>query len=178
MEDSKPWVVIISGEVNGRNVRVALDFHDAQSVLGDRRIIVGETFIAELLEIFQNRDAWVVKTVIEEVQTPQGESLSPTIPLFALLSKSHPRGLSADVLFIEEAAFLVEGGTRQDSTQTDPILLDPSKRFIVFGLSPMGFAAACAEDPRLFSRFISRLLKRPNAFMEVSLFLPKKTHPT
>lgn len=176
MEESITWVVIIGGEANGRDVRVALDFHDAHSLLGDRRIIVGETFIVQLLETFQAREAWVVKTVIEEVKTPQGETLPSKIPLFALLSKSHPRGLSAGVLFVEEDALLYEEDSSEESSQPSPALLDPSKRFIVLGLSPTGFAAACAEDPRLFSRFISRLLKRPDAFKEVSLFLPKQAH--
>jgi len=178
LEESLTWIVIIGGEVNGRNVRIALDFHDARSILGDRRIIVGETFITQLLDLFQARDDWVVKTVIEEVRTPQGDTLPPTIPLFALLSKSHPRGLSAGVLFVEEDALLAEGDFSQENLETTPTLLDPAKRFSVLGLSPTGFAAASAEDPRLFSRFISRLLKRPEAFMEVSLFLPQKVHPS
>jgi hypothetical protein len=177
MEESITWVVIIGGEVDGRDVRVALDFHDANSLLGDRRIIVGETFIVQLLEIFQAREAWVVKTVIEEVKTPQGETLPSKIPLFALLSKSHPRGLSAGVLFVEEDAFLFEEESSPEPSQASPALFDPSKRFIVLGLSPTGFAAACAEDTRLFSQFISRLLKRPDAFKEVSLFLPQQAHP-
>ncbi|MDO8056537.1 MAG: hypothetical protein Q6361_06720 [Candidatus Hermodarchaeota archaeon] len=177
MEESVTWVVIIGGEADGRNVRVALDFHDAHSILGDRRIIVGENFITQLLEIFRVRDAWVVKTVIEEVKTPQGKTLPVNLPLFALLSKSDPRGLSAGVLFVEEDALLSGENSSQEPPQASPVFLDPSKRFVLLGLSPAGFAAACAEDPRLFSRFISRLLKRPDAFREVSLFLPQQVHP-
>jgi hypothetical protein len=177
LEDSVTWVVIIGGEVNGRDVRVAIDFHDAQSVLGDRRIIVGEAFINQLLELFQAREEWVIKTVIEEVKTPQEEMLSPAIPLFVLLSKSQPRGLSAGVLFVEEDALLASEENNLQTPKTSPTVFDPLKRFIVLGLSPTGFAAACAEDPRLFSRFISRLLKRPTAFTEVSLLLPQEVHP-
>lgn len=177
MDESVTWVVIIGGETDGRKVRIALDFHDARSILGDRRIIVGENFITQLLEIFRMRDAWVVKTVIEEVKTPQAETLPLKMPLFALLSKSEPRGLSAGALFVEEDALLTGENSSQDSSQASPTLLDFSKRFILLGLSPTGFAAACAEDPRLFSRFISRLLKRPEAFKEVSLFLPQPVLP-
>lgn len=166
--------MIVCGEAEGQKVRVALDFQDAQSVLGPRRFIVGDAFIHQLLELFQARDDWVIKTVIDEVRTPQNTIVPSTVQLFALLSKSYPRGLSAGVLFIEEDAFLEgEEGSLENVKPRDGFF-DSLKRYLVLGLSPMGFVAACAEDTRLFTRFISRLLKRPDAFTEVSLLLPQE----
>ncbi len=173
MEATENWVVIIRGKAEGQDVRVALDFEDSQALLAPLNIVVGRSFINQLLDLIKNREQWLLKTVIEEVRTPQNNTLPANVPLFVVISKSSPRGLSAGALFIIEDVALqfenvVEGG--QDTTNSN---LNLTKRFILAGLSPVGFAAACAEDTRLFTRFISRLLKRPEAFEEVSLLLPR-----
>jgi hypothetical protein len=168
------WVVIIHGEAEGQDVRVALDFQDVSALLGSHRFIVGNVFINHFLELVQIQEHWVIKTVIEEVRTPQETKLPFTIPLFAILTKSHPRGLSAGALFIVEDTALEQERVHEKSNEVSDLILDPMKRFVLVGLSPMGFTAACAEDKKLFTRFISRLLKRPEAFEEVSLLLPRR----
>jgi hypothetical protein len=174
VETTEAWIVIIRGESEGKDVRVALDFQGAEALFSPSYFIVGDTFINQLLELIQSRDNWVVKTVIEEVRTPQETALRSDIPLFAILTRSYPRGLSAGALFLlEEVAFHPEVVPATSFETTDSILA-PSKRFMLVGVSPVGFSAACAEDTRLFARFISRLLKRPDAFEEVSLLLPRK----
>ena len=173
MEASDVWIVIIRGEAEGQDVRVALDFQNAESLLSPRHFIVGDAFINQLLELIQTRDNWVIKTVIEEVRTPQENKLPDKIPLFAVLTKSHPRGLSAGALFLIEDIALQPEDVTERSAEGSNSILGPSKRFILVGLSPVGFTAACAEDSKLFTRFISRLLKRPEAFEEVSLLLPR-----
>jgi hypothetical protein len=102
VEDPKNWVVIIRGEAEGQEVRVALDFQDAEALLTPSTVIVGDSFLNQLLELIRQNDEWAIKTVIEEVRTPQETLLSLNTPLFAILTKSHPRGLSAGALFITE----------------------------------------------------------------------------
>lgn len=175
MEDPKKWVVIIRGEAEGQEVRVALDFQDAEALLTPSTVIVGDSFLNQLLELIRQNDEWAIKTVIEEVRTPQETLLSLNTPLFAILTKSHPRGLSAGALFItEDYGLEISESQTTESPETDSSLLNASTRFILVGLSPVGFAAACGEDKRLFTRFISHLLKRPHRFTEVSLLLPQK----
>lgn len=174
METTDAWIVVIRGEVEGKDVRVALDFQNAESLFSPSFFIVGDAFINQLLELIQSREKWVVKTVIEEVRTPQEIRLLSDTPLFALLTKSYPRGLSAGALFILEEVALQPEAVPTTPFETTNSILAPSKRFMLTGLSPVGFTAACAEDTRLFARFISRLLKRPDAFEEVSLLLPRK----
>ncbi len=125
--------------------------------------------------MIRQNDEWAIKTVIEEVRTPQETPLTLNIPLFVILTKSYPRGLSAGALFITED-YGLENGEPQTvkAPHTESSLLNATSRFILVGLSPVGFAAACGEDKRLFTRFISRLLKRPHRFTEVSLLLPQK----
>ncbi len=174
METTDAWIVVIRGEAEGKDVRVALDFQNAESLFSPSFFIVGDAFINQLLELIQSREKWVVKTVIEEVRTPQEIKLLSDTPLFALLTKSYPRGLSAGALFILEEVALQPEAVPTTPFETTNSILAPSKRFMLTGLSPVGFTAACAEDIRLFARFISRLLKRPDAFEEVSLLLPRK----
>ncbi|MFX1319164.1 MAG: hypothetical protein ACFE9D_01560 [Promethearchaeota archaeon] len=174
METTDAWIVIIRGESEGKDIRVALDFQNAEPLFSPSFFIVGDTFINQLLELIQSREQWVIKTVIEEVRTPQQANLPSETPLFALLTKSHPRGLSAGALFILEEIALQPDVVPTTPFETTNSILAPSKRFMLTGLSPLGFSAACAEDTRLFARFISRLLKRPDAFEEVSLLLPRK----
>jgi hypothetical protein len=174
VETTDVWIIIIRGEAEGKDVRVALDFQSAESLFSPSHFIVGDTFISQLLDLIQTREQWVIKTVIEEVRTPQETILPSDIPLFAILTRSYPRGLSAGALFLIEEVALQPDTTPSTSYETTNSLLAPSKRFMLTGLSPMGFTAACAEDSRLFARFISRLLKRPEAFKEVSLLLPRR----
>lgn len=174
MEATNVWIVIIRGEAEGQDVRVALDFQNAETLLSPRHFIVGEAFLNQLLELIQTREHWVIKTVIEEVRTPQENRLSLSTPLFAILTKSYPRGLSAGALFISEEVTFDYEATSEQAVQNTDSLLGESKRFALTGLSPVGFTAACADDHKLFTRFISRLLKRPEAFEEVSLLLPRR----
>lgn len=174
MEATDVWIVIIHGEAEGQDVRVALDFQNAEPFLGPRNFIVGDAFINQLLQLIQSQDNWVIKTVIEEVRTPNKTKLSLNFPLFTILTKSYPRGLSAGALFLLEEVALQPDEKHEINTQTPNSILGPSKRFVLVGLSPVGFTAACAEDSKLFTRFISRLLKRPEAFEEVSLLLPRQ----
>ncbi|MFX0078487.1 MAG: hypothetical protein ACFE8O_04550 [Candidatus Hermodarchaeota archaeon] len=175
MEEPINWVVIIRGEAEGQEVRVALDFQDAESLLAPSTVVVGESFLNQLLELIRQNDEWAIKTVIEEVRTPQETPLTLDTPLFVILTKSHPRGLSAGALFITEDYELENSETQPTrAPYTKSSLLNTTTRFILVGLSPVGFAAACSEDKRLFTRFISRLLKRPHRFTEVSLLLPQK----
>ncbi len=175
MAANNTWIVIVRGESDGQDVRVALDFQDAESL--PSRFVVGESFINQLMTLLQLNENWLVKTVIEEIKTPQKNNLPPGIPLFLLLTKSAPRGLSAGVLFIAEDMLFQFNKLTQSPLQLNNALLDTTKRFVVAGLSPVGFTAACKEDPKLFTRFISRLLKRPEAFAEVTLLLPRWYHP-
>ncbi len=174
MEATDVWIVIIRGEAEGQDVRVALDFQNAEALLGPRNFIVGDAFVNQLLELIQSQENWVIKTVIEEVRTPHEKKLPPNIPLFALLTKSYPRGLSAGALFLIEEIALQHEDMPDTYSETTNSILGPSKRFALVGLSPVGFTAACAEDAKLFTRFISRLLKRPEAFEEVSLLLSRR----
>lgn len=176
MESTDTWIVIIRGEAEGKDVRVALDFQNAEPLLSPTRFVVGASFITQLMDLLKDQKNWLVKTVIEEVRTPRELKLPQGIPLFVLLTKSRLRGLSAGVLFIaEDVALRIEEIIENppDSVTSE---LDLSQRFIVSGLSPVGFTAACVEDSRLFTRFISRLLKRPEAFTEVSMLLPRWFH--
>lgn len=175
MEEPSNWVVIIRGESNGQEVRVALDFQDAESLLSPSTVVVGESFLNQLLELIRQNDDWAIKTVIEEVRTPQETPLTLNTPLFIILTKSHPRGLSAGALFItEDYGLEIDKSYTAEAPHTESSLLNATARFILVGLSPVGFAAACGEDKRLFTRFISHLLKRPHRFTEVSLLLPQK----
>jgi hypothetical protein len=175
VEEPKNWVVIIRGEADGQEVRVALDFQDAEALLTPSSVIVGDSFLNQLLELIRQNEDWAIKTVIEEVRTPQETLVSLNTPLFAILTKSHPRGLSAGALFITEDYGLEDNESpTPESPDTDSSILNASYRFILVGLSPVGFAAACGEDKHLFTRFISHLLKRPHRFTEVSLLLPQK----
>lgn len=176
MDAISAWIVIVRGESEGQDVRVALEFQDAESL--PTHFVVGESFINQLMTLLQINENWLVKTVIEEIKTPQKNDLPPGVPLFALLTKSAPRGLSAGVLFIAEDMLFHLNKSAQTPLQLNNTLLDATKRFVVAGLSPVGFTAACKEDPKLFTRFISRLLKRPEAFAEVTLFLPRWYHPS
>lgn len=176
MEATDVWIVIIHGEAEGQDVRVALDFQNAESLLSPRNFIVGDAFISQLLGLIQDRENWMIKTVIEEVRTPQEKTLPANTPLFAILTKSHPRALSAGAFFVTEEVALQHEELPEFSEGTMDSILGSSKRFILTGLSPVGFSAACAEDPKLFTRFISRLLKRPEAFQEVSFLLPRINH--
>ena len=178
MEAANVWIVIIHGEAEGQDVRVALDFQNTEALLSPRNFIVGDAFINQLLELIQTREHWVIKTVIEEVRTPQESKLPLNTPLFAILTKSYPRGLSAGALFISEVVSLDPEAASEQPVATPDSILGTSKRFILSGLSPVGFTAACADDPKLFTRFISRLLKRPEAFEEVSLLLPRHKEQT
>ncbi len=173
MEVTDTWIVIVFGKAEEEDVRVALDFQDTESLFQSSKFVVGETFITELLDQIQHHETWVIKTVIEEVRTPQNQVLPLDSPLFVLLTKSYPRELSAGVLFLaEDVTLQLEELDDKRNEGTDSIL-NFAHRFLVVGVSPVGFAAACAEDSRLFTRFISRLLKRPEAFTEVSLLLPQ-----
>ncbi|MFX1565105.1 MAG: hypothetical protein ACFFCH_03860 [Promethearchaeota archaeon] len=174
MDATDVWIVIIRGEAEGQDVRVALDFQNIEPLLGPRNLIVGDAFVGQLLELIHSHEQWVIKTVIEEVRTPQEHILPPGVPLFAILTKSHPRGLSAGALFLIEEVALQPDKAPELATEKMEFILTPAKRFTLVGLSPVGFTAACAEDPKLFTRFISRLLKRPEAFEEVSLLLPRQ----
>ena len=176
MEPTDTWIVIIRGEAEGKDVRVALDFQDAESLPSPTRFVVGASFITQIMNLLKDQENWLVKTVIEEVRTPRELTLPKGIPLFVLLTKSRLRGLSAGALFIaEDVAFQLDEIIENppDSITSE---LDLSQRFIISGLSPVGFTAACAEDSRLFTRFISRLLKRPEAFTEVTMLLPRWFH--
>ncbi len=177
VEEPSNWVVIIRGEAEGQEIRVALDFQDAESLLSPSTVVVGESFLNQLLELIRQNDEWAIKTVIEEVRNPHETPLTLDTPLFVILTKSHPRGLSAGALFITED-YELENSKSQPTraSHTESSLLNATTRFILVGLSPIGFAAACGEDKRLFTRFISRLLKRPHRFAEVSLLLPQKIH--
>jgi len=173
VEANNAWIVIVCGKAEEEDIRVALDFQDTESLFQSSRFVVGETFITELLDQIQLHETWLIKTVIEEVRTPQNQVLPLDSALFALLTKSYPRGLSAGVLLLAEDVILQQDEVDdQKDEETGPIL-NLSQRFLVVGVSPVGFAVACAEDSRLFTRFISRLLKRPEAFTEVSLLLPQ-----
>ena len=147
-------------------MRVALDFYDTASLATSSRYSVGASFIERLLALVGVNERWAVKTVIEEVRTPQDERLDSTTPLFVLLSKSQPRGLSVGALFIGE------GPTPLISISSPQALPDSAARYLLTGVSPVGFAAAYGEDCRLFGRFLTRLLNRPEAFSDVSLLLP------
>ncbi len=173
MEATDVWIVIIHGEAEGQDVRVALDFQNTGTLLGPRNFIVGDAFMNQFLDLIQTQERWVIKTVIEEVRTPQETKLSLNTPLFAILTKSYPRGLSAGALFIIEEVALNLEEISQEPVMTTNFIFEKTKRFALVGLSPVGFTAACAEDSKLFTRFISRLLKRPEAFEEVSLLLPR-----
>lgn len=175
MEPSPNWIIIIRGEAEGEEVRVALDFQDTEPIFSPSRFIVGTAFIDQLLEMIRLHENWVIKTVIEEIYTPQDTHLPGNIPIFILLTKSHPRGLSAGALFLaEETAYLLMNETPQKAEELSGSVFEAAKRFSVVGVTPIGFAAACKEDPRLFTRFITRLLKRPEAFTDVSLLLPRQ----
>jgi hypothetical protein len=166
VEESGVWIVVIRGEAEGRQVRVALDFYDTISLTTSSRYSVGATFIERLLALVGMNEHWAIKTVIEEVRTPQNERLDSTTPLFVLLSKSQPRGLSVGALFTGEDA------TPPISLSSSQALPDSAARYLLTGVSPVGFAAAYGEDCRLFGRFLTRLLNHPEAFSEVSLLLP------
>jgi hypothetical protein len=174
VEANNAWIVIICGKAEEKDVRVALDFQDAESLFQSSRFVVGESFIAQLLDQIQLHETWVIKTVIEEVRTPQEQRLPINSPLFVLLTKSYPRGLSAGVLFLAEDVTLQLDEIEESVIEETDSILNLAQRFLVVGVSPVGFAAACIEDTRLFTRFISRLLKRPEAFTEVSLLLPRQ----
>jgi hypothetical protein len=174
VEATDVWIVIIRGESEGQDIRVALDFQNAEVLLSPRNFIVGDAFINQLLDLIQTREHWVIKTVIEEVRTPQEDKLPLNTPIFAILTKSYPRGLSAGALFLSEEVVLDHEAVSEQSDDAPGSILGASKRFVLTGLSPVGFTAACADDPKLFTRFISRLLKRPEAFEEVSLLLPRR----
>jgi hypothetical protein len=172
-ETLNAWILIVRGEAEGKEVRVALEFQDAESILSPRSHRVGATFIDQLLNLFSLHDNWLIKTIIEEVRTPEGTTLTSTTPLFAILSRSRSRGLSAGALFIAETAsqeIVTDDSLSQQ--ETDFSLLNTAESYSLVGISPIGFAAACADDARLFTRFITRLLKRPEAFIDVSLLLP------
>ena len=177
MEKDATWEVIVHGEAEGREALVAIDFQDAASILAPREISIGTSFIDRLLGLIRLYEHWIVKTVIEEVRTPQGDSIDHASPLFAILSKSHPRGLSAGALFIGEVGFTdtEEDSTNGARTGSRELFLN-TQRFSLVGISPVAFSAACSEDSKLFSRFISRLLNRPDAFSEVSLLLPRDVY--
>lgn len=167
------WIIIVRGDAEGKEVRIALDFQDAESILSPSSHRVGVSFIDQLLTLFRRHDNWLIKTIIEEVRTPEGNPIAPTSPLFALLSRSRGRGLSAGALFIAETE--PSNTTTDDSLpqqDEDYSLLSTAECYLIAGLCPIGFAAACADDPRLLTRFITRLLKRPEAFGDVSLLLP------
>jgi len=169
-EEGFPWIVVVRGEAEGREVRVALEFQDAGRVLSPASYTVGQSFVDRLLSIIRSHDHWVVKTVIEEVRSPEGERLPLCTPLFALLSRSRPMGLSAGALFISS------GPSGEPSTPSDGEA-EYHESYSLEGLSPPGFAAACSDAPRLFPRFIARLVRRPESFASVSLLLPRALHP-
>jgi len=165
------WIVIVHGDAEGKEVRIALEFQDAESQLKSGSHRVGSSFINQLLNLFRLYDNWLIKTIIEEVRTPDGTPLLPSIPLFVILSKSRTRGLSAGALFIAEteSSNVKDSLSRQDTNNS---LLNTAERYLLVGISPIGFAAACADDSRLFKRFLTRLLKRPETFSDVSLLIP------
>ncbi len=172
-EKISAWIVIVRGDAEGKEVRVAIEFQDAETILSPRSHRVGVPFIDQLLTLFRLHDNWLIKTIIEEVRTPKGTPLVPTSPLFALLSRSKSRGLSAGALFIAETGSSNTNTNNLLSRQDEDFaLLAAAECYQVAGISPIGFAAACSDDPRLFTRFITRLLKRPEAFTDVSLLLP------
>jgi hypothetical protein len=166
VEEAGVWIVIIRGDAEGRQVRVALDFYDTTCLVASSRYSVGAPFIERLLRGMGANAHWAIKTVIEEVRTPQNDRLAPTVPLFVLLSKSQSRGLSAGALFIGEET------STPVSLPSLQLVTDSAARYILSGVSPVGFAAAYGEDCRLFGRFLTRLLNHPEAFSEVSLLLP------
>jgi hypothetical protein len=122
-------------------------------------------------------DDWLIKTIIEEVRTPDGTPLLPSIPLFVLLSKSRSRGLSAGALFIAETE-PSNVNASMSHPDTSNSILNAAERYLLAGISPMGFAAACADDSRLFTRFLTRLLKHPETFTDVSLLIPHQIGKT
>jgi hypothetical protein len=173
MEDAQSWIIIVRGEADGQDVRVAIDFQDAEVLFHPRSHSVGGSFIDRLLALVGVNENWVVKTIIEEVRTPQGSKISLQIPIFALLTRSRPRGLSAGALFIADEE--IKDSSSQDvKRESDPSLFQTPNRFRLAGISPVGFAAACAEDSRLFTRFITRLLQKPDGFRDVSVLLPRQ----
>ena len=165
IEEAGVWIVVIRGEAEGRQVRVALDFYDAPSLVASSRYSVSASFISRFLGLVSANQHWAIKPVIEEVRTPQNEHLPSSTPLFVLLSKSQPRGLSAGALFVGESAT----SSASPSPQSRP---DSSTRYFLSGISPAGFAAAYGENCRVFGQFLTRLLNHPEAFSEVSLLLP------
>ncbi len=174
MEESEPWVVVVRGEVDGVEQRVAIDFEDTDLIFGSEGYAVSSNFVKRLLTLVQKNEHWIIKTTIDDVRSPETTPIPLTTPLFVLLTRSKPRGLSAGALFIspEES---VSSTTSPSPLQSKPSLLknDAADRYNLVGLSPVGFAAACADDVRLFARFLARLLKHPETFSDVSLILPR-----
>ncbi len=157
--------MVVRGEAEGVEQRVAIDFEDTELFFGSKGYAVSPNFVKRLLALVRKNEHWVIKTIIEDIRTPETTPFPLVTPLFVLLSRSHPRGLSAGALFIAP----------DDSSlsQTSSVEVGSAERYNLVGLSPIGFAAACADDVRLFARFLARLLKHPEAFQEVSLLLPR-----
>jgi hypothetical protein len=164
-EETSPWIVVVRGESEGTEQRVAIDFEDTEAIFGAEGYAVSSNFVKRLLVLFRKNTHFVIKTIIDDIRAPDTTPFPLEAPLFALLSRSQRRGLSAGALFIapEEPA----------STNLPSMEVGAAERYNLVGLSPVGFAAACADDFRLFARFLARLLKRPDAFSDVSLLLPR-----
>ncbi len=172
MEDSQSWIIIVRGEADGQDVRVAIDFQDAEVLFRPKTYSVGGSFIDQLLTLVSANENWVVKTIIEEVRTPQDSTISLQRPIFALLTRSQPRGLSAGALFLADEE-ISDASSQQMKRKLDSSIFQATNRFRLAGISPVGFAAACAEDNRLFARFVTRLLQKPDGFSDVSVLLPR-----
>jgi hypothetical protein len=174
MEETSPWIVIVRGEAEGMEQRVAIDFEDTELIFGSEGYAVSRNFVKRLLLLVRQNKHFVIKTIIEDVRTPETTKVPLKTPLFALLSRSQRRGLSAGALFIapEESSF-VESPSTPALSETSSFRAGAAERYNLVGLSPIGFAAACADDVRLFARFLARLLKHPESFSDVSLILPR-----
>lgn len=164
-EETAPWIVVVRGESDGTEQRVAIDFEDTETIFGAEGYAISSNFVKRLLTLIRKNSHFVIKTIIDDIRAPDGTPFPLETPLFALLSRSKQRGLSAGALFIapEEPA----------SPSPPSVEVDFAERYGLVGLSPVGFAAACADDYRLFARFLARLLKHPEAFSDVSLLLPR-----
>jgi hypothetical protein len=173
IEESEPWIVVVRGEVEGVEQRVAIDFEDTELIFGSEGYAVSPNFVKRLLKLVHQNEHWVVKTTIDDVRSPDTTPVPLTTPLFVLLSRSKPRGLSAGALFISPEESSSAKPSPLPSQSTSHLEHNAVERYNLVGLSPVGFAAACADDERLFARFLTRLLNRPETFSDVSLILPR-----
>ena len=173
-EERATWIIVVRGEAEGMEQRVAIDFEDTELIFGSEGYAVSSNFVRRLLTLIGQNSHWVIKTIIDDVRTPEGTPFPLVTPLFVLLSRSQPRGLSAGALFIApEDSLSTPISTTPALSKTSSLENGAAERYNLVGISPVGFAVACADDVRLFARFLARLLKHPEAFSDVSLILPR-----